>query len=171
MSDPPTPKGPDGSTFQEASQDEMNETRKRRGSLMNMFDWKSASLPTSPNGSQPNSRRPSKNSMKTSPVGSPIQMRAFAPPAASKPQPIVVPGTANQPRRPRAGALSPAPSAAADPAARREAADRADADDALARHAPRRRDDEFLSEAAHARRSYVFCDAPQHTSYNLYRVV
>ena len=112
MSDPPTPTpGPDGTTFQEASQDEMNETRKRRGSLMNMFDWKSASLPTSPNGSQPNSRRPSKNSMKTSPVGSPIQMRAFAPAAASKPQPIVVPGLAGQPPAPKGRRTSsPAPS-------------------------------------------------------------
>ena len=111
MSDPPTPKGPDGTTFQEASQDEMNETRKRRGSLMNMFDWKSSN-PTSPNSSQPNSRRPSKNSMKTSPVGSPVQMRAFAPPAAApKPQPIVVPGTANQPPAPKGRRTSsPAPS-------------------------------------------------------------
>ena len=110
MSDPPTPKGPDGTTFQEATQDEMNETRVRRGSLMNMFDWKSSN-PTSPNSSQPNSRRPSKNSMKTSPVGSPVQMRAFAPAAAPKPQPIVVPGTANQPPAPKGRRTSsPAPS-------------------------------------------------------------
>ena len=110
MSDPPTPKGPDGTTFQEASQDEMNETRKRRGSLMNMFDWKS-SPPVSPPGSQPPSRKTSKNSMKTSPVGSPGQMRAFAPAAAPKPQPIVVPGTANQPPAPKGRRTSsPAPS-------------------------------------------------------------
>ena len=109
MSDPPTPKGPDGTTFQEATQDEMNETRVRRGSLMNMFDWKSSN-PPSPNSSQPNSRRPSKNSMKTSPVGSPIQMRAFAPAAASKPQPIVVPGLAGQPPAPKGRRTSsPAP--------------------------------------------------------------
>lgn len=111
MSDPPTPTpGPDGTTFQEASQDEMNETRKRRGSLMNMFDWKS-SPPVSPPTSQPPSRKTSKNSMKTSPVGSPIQMRAFAPPAASKPQPIVVPGLAGQPPAPKGRRTSsPAPS-------------------------------------------------------------
>ena len=94
--------------FQEASRAEMNETRKRRGSLMNMFDWKS-SPPVSPPTSQPPSRKTSKNSMKTSPVVADSDARLR--PGGVRAPPIVVPGLAGQPPAPKGRRTSsPAPS-------------------------------------------------------------